>query len=502
MTKTLFVRGLSLVLACVIGSAPGIAFAQDTQPEAPSAGSERLYIPTLANRSWSGTITNYAALPRAVNVPYLSDLLDGQGGIQRLPSMAVFWYGRVQDTQNYTDVRIATNNTHLVVYVASFDRHLWYDTSPAAGDLTAWDGATVYLRTGGQINGLGSDTFKLTAQLNNGGAVPSAGKLSQRGTGGSWATTSVAFEASAGWRGSNINNADDDRGWAITFRIPFASLGVSRPADGAATWALAVVTHDRDNGGVQPETFWPETFQSTNASTWGGVRWGQPTYTPAASSIGGTVMIKQGVNGATVSDSDLGGATSNQCPGDTNYIWNEWGNANYANEPGMNIQNQSDISDWPCFAKTYLNFPLSQIPAGMVIRRATLQLHQFGGSGTASNGQSAADTYIQVFRIGGSWSESTITWNNAPLPIENYGGTWVGQVVNCGAPGGLAWPCVRRDWDVTRLVADAYAAGEPARIGLYSADSDYSTGKYFTSSEAGDWNVAGRPGLEIEWGRP
>ena len=38
-------------------------------------------------------------------------------------------------------------------------------------------------------------------------------------------------------------------------------------------------------------------------------------------------MVKQGVNGVTVPDADLGGATSNQCPGDTNYIWNEWGNS-------------------------------------------------------------------------------------------------------------------------------------------------------------------------------
>lgn len=492
---------LSLALCLLAASAPDIARAQQG-PEPGAAANTTLYLPALSNRAVTGNVTNYPPLPRAVNVPYVADLIDAQGGIQKLPEMAIFWYGQVQDTQNYTDVRIATDNTHLVVYIASFDRHTWYDTSPSTADLTSWDSATLYLNTTGLVGGLSGATYRFTAQLNNGEAVSSAAKLSERGTSGSWSAASVPFEAFAAWRGQNVNNADDDRGWVITFRIPFASLGLSRPVDGAAPWGLAVVSHDRDNGGVQPDTYWPETFRGNDASTWGGLRWGQPSYSPPASTVGGSVTVRDGVNGVTVPDADIGGVAANQCSGDTNFIWNQWGSTNYGDEPNINVQNQSDVADWPCFAKTYLTFPLGQVPAGKVIRSATLQLHQFGGSGTASNGQAGADAFVQVFRIGNDWNESTLTWNNAPLPIENHGGSWMGQVVGCGAPGGIAWPCVQRDWDVTRLVAESYAAGEPARIGLYSADSDYSTGKYFTASEVGDWNVAGRPALVIEWGNP
>lgn len=493
---------LGLTVTLLTAGTPGLAHAQDDAPGGPTAANTWVYLPALSNRASTGTVSNYPPLPRAVNVPYVVDLIGPQGNIQKLPEMSIFWFGQVQDNQNYTDVRIAASDTQLVVYVASFDRHAWYDTTPSTADLTAWDGATLYLNTAGLAGGLSGSSYRFTAQLNNGETVSNAGKLSERGTGGAWATANVPFEAFAAWRGQNVNDADDDRGWVITFRIPFASLGLSRPADGSAPWALAVVAHDRDNAGVQPDTYWPETFRSTDASAWGGLRWGQPTYTPPPSAAGGTVMVREGLNGATVPDADIGGVAANQCSGDTNFLWSGWGNSNYGAEANINIQNQSDVADWPCFAKTYLTFPLTQVPAGRVIRSATLQLHQFGGSGTASNGQPGADAYVQVFRIGADWNESTLTWNNAPMPIENHGGAWVGQVVGCGAPGGIPWPCVQRDWDVTRLVAEAYAAGEPARLALYSADSDYSTGKYFTASESGDWNQTGRPALVIEWGNP
>jgi len=32
---------------------------------------------------------------------------------------------------------------------------------------------------------------------------------------------------------------------------------------------------------------------------------------------------------------------------------------------------------------------------------------------------------------------------------------------------------------------------------LYEADSAYHSGKYFTSSDTGDWNEAGRPTLQV-----
>ena len=51
-------------------------------------------------------------------------------------------------------------------------------------------------------------------------------------------------------------------------------------------------------------------------------------------------------------------------------------------------------------------------------------------------------------------------------------------------------------------VAEAYASGAPVRLALYSADSDYHSGKYFVTSETGDWNEVARPTLQVRWGDP
>jgi hypothetical protein len=63
-----------------------------------------------------------------------------------------------------------------------------------------------------------------------------------------------------------------------------------------------------------------------------------------------------------------------------------------------------------------------------------------------------------------------------------------------------AWPGIPWTWDVGKAVADAYAEGQPLRLVLYSADSNYHSGKLFVTSDTGDWNAAGRPALRVEWG--
>jgi hypothetical protein len=86
----------------------------------------------------------------------------------------------------------------------------------------------------------------------------------------------------------------------------------------------------------------------------------------------------------------------------------------------------------------------------------------------------------------------SITWNNAPLSGENLSAAWV-DILD-GFPG---WPGVPREWDVSRAVAQAYAADAPLRIALYSADAAYHSGKYFSLSDTEDWNAVARPTLEV-----
>jgi hypothetical protein len=152
-----------------------------------------------------------------------------------------------------------------------------------------------------------------------------------------------------------------------------------------------------------------------------------------------------------------------------------------------------DVADWPCFSKYYVTFPLDSLPAGQVIHSATLTLHEFGGSQPAD----AQASLIQVMSVAEDWDEGTLTWNNAPQVFENVSQTWVDPL-----PDFPGWPGVPFHWDLSRAVAQAYASGQPLRIVLYSADAAMHSGKYFSSSDAEDWNATARPTLNISWGTP
>lgn len=242
---------------------------------------------------------------------------------------------------------------------------------------------------------------------------------------------------------------------------------------------------------------WPNGVDFNASSTWSQINFGLPIYHPPATAQAGTATIREKLNGAKVPDAAVGGTVDNLCNADGDF-WTNWGNANFAGAPNINIQNQSDIADWPCYSKYYVSFPLDSIPADKVIISAKLILHQWGNTGTLDL---AKPSLVQVMTIKDSWDESTLTWNNAPLAQENVSQTWV-DPVNCDISGGLGWPCVPREWDVSRAVNQAYATGKPLQLALYSANSDYHSGKLFTTSDTGDWNADGRPTLVITWGNP
>jgi hypothetical protein len=124
-------------------------------------------------------------------------------------------------------------------------------------------------------------------------------------------------------------------------------------------------------------------------------------------------------------------------------LFTQWGNQNFAGAIGVNVQNQLNIADWPCFSKYYLTFPLNSVPVGKAIQAATLTLHQWGGS----DPNQARPSLIQVLTVAEDWNENTITWNNAPLALENVSQAWVDIVEDCGAPGGTPWPCIPRQFD-------------------------------------------------------
>jgi hypothetical protein len=189
----------------------------------------------------------------------------------------------------------------------------------------------------------------------------------------------------------------------------------------------------------------------------------------------------------------VGGTIPNLCEGNPSIIWNNWANMNFGSATDINVQNQADLADWPCFAKYYVSFPLDQVPAGKNLLAARLTLHHWGGS----DGSQALPSLLQVSSVAEGWNESSLTWNNAPLALENIARTWEDPFfINNN------WPGQAVSWDVTAAVLRAYARGEAVHLVLYSADGARHSGKYFTTSETGDWNAEGRPTLVVIWAGP
>jgi len=423
---------------------------------------------------------------RRVNAPY-----DAPGA-----ESAILWFGRVTPTENSVDGRVSYNGDHLYLRVAAFDRRLWYDTSPSPDDLTAWDAVTLYLDTGGNAGNVpDANAYRFDAQLvwweprDNYQAV-------YQGDGGGWVTATVPFTTTSGWRGNEPNDDVDDRGWALTYYIPFDSLGLSGPPAQGTVWGMALALHDRDDAGGTPiaDQVWPETIESQQPATWGQLAFGMPSYSPQLAVPGGIVTIRQGLEGATVVDADVGGSSVCGHPAAPDYFPG-WGELNYAGKEFLNIQNQWDVADWPCFSRYYVTFPLDALPSGKVIVSATLTLHLWGGAGEGWD-PGPQPSLIQVLTVGQDWDESTLNWNNGPLAKENVSAAWVDPVDEYTGPPGI--PC---EWDVSRAVAEAYVLGAPLRLVLYEADGAYHSGKYFHSSDVGDWNAEGRPTLTITWGR-
>jgi hypothetical protein len=427
---------------------------------------------------------------RRVNVPYAQVKPPDPYSTQ----MAIFWFGQVDPTNNYADVRTIYDDEFLTVVVHIFDRQLWYDTNPTKENLTDWDAVTLFLNLDGNVGDTpGVNAHRFVAQVNH--SQPRQNyQTAYRGNGSEWLPASTGFETSTGWRGGAFNdNEKSSRGWFARFRISFSSLGLSQPPSEATTWGLALIVHDRDDAGgsLIPDTSWPGGMLQNMPASWGQMVFGIPKYQPPPLMPVSSSSIRHGLNGVTVTDGHVGGHTNCGKDFDPDYF-NGWGDANYAGYGQINIQNQWDVADWPCFSKFYLTFPLDSLPDDKTFHSASLTMHQFGSAW----GAEVEPSFIQVLTVAEDWLEDTLTWNNAPLAVENISGTWVEPI---GFPG---WPGIPRRWDVSQAVAQALTAGEPLRLVLYSADGAYHSGRYFSSSDTGEWNAVARPTLNVIWGVP
>jgi hypothetical protein len=410
-----------------------------------------------------------------VNIPYIQDLPF---------EPAIFWFGQIDPFNNYTDVRLWYYEEYLIIVCHIIDRLHWQDPSGVISDLTNWDAVSLYFDLDGNVgNAPGVNTYRLDAQL--GGL-----KASYRGNESGWSSYPFPFDAVTTWRGARgPNSGVDGKGWQVDFMIPFSSFGLSSKPPSGTTWGLGVIMHDRDDatGSNITHTIWPETMTPDTPNSWAHLSFGQASYNPPTSIPTGEVFIRHGKDGAVVVDAAVGGHTI--CGEHVDH-WTGWGEANYAGYSQFNIQNQWDISDWPCFSKYYITFPLDSVPLGKIILSAKLALTLFGNAGGGHWGE-PPDSYIKVFSVGEDWDEETLTWNSAPLALENISGTWV-------YPRDYSQPDQLYYWDVGKAVNSAYQSGQPLGLAVYSIDGEMHSGKYFWTSNADEW---ARPTLQIQYGQ-
>ena len=445
---------------------------------------------------------------RRVHAPYFAD------GV-RWAESGLFWFGRVDPPsapgRNYVDVRVAYTADALHVYLNVEDYHIWYKSGASAGtDLTLYDAAAIYLDTHHDRAGVPqADDYRFLRGLCLYGCGDGGNYHRQaRGTGNgwtevnpdgwtasTWAQWGGCSNCAAGTCGPNsAGTCGMNFGWYVKFEIPWSTLGLSGPPARGTVWGLGVMLYDRDGdppAGDVPVERWPETFDADDPSTWGELAFGPATYAPPQPlRPRGTTVIRRGLGGSTVEDAWVGGGGT--CSGGHE---GDPDRDNHGSDSSLFVENQEWIADFPCFSKSYLRFYLDPIPPGKEIVSATLTIHHWSNA----RWDKAQPSLIWVFTVDGDWGEHTLTWNNAPLARENLTAVWVDVITPENNPG---LPGNPYSWDVTQAVAEAYAAGVPLNLALYTADVNQHSSKYLISSESAPVYADARPTLTVVWGDP
>ncbi len=420
-----------------------------------------------------------------INVPYFATAVP-------FNQTAIFWFGDVTSTDTYTDVRVGYNNSELYIDLRIVDHYLWYDPNTSAPDITRGDNATIYLNS--TTNGSSQPdqhSYKFQAAV-NGNIVRNNYQQAYVGNGMAWTAANMPFTALYGWRGQGFNGPQDS-GWSMTYHIPFTSLGLSGSPSQGVFWKLAVKVHNQDDAANTPlpDKWWPVSSSELVPSSWGQIRFGLPTYLLPHTSTTTSYTIRNMLNNQVVIDGMVGGALG--CGHSGLNRWTQVGVQSYPAATQINIQNESDISDWNCFSKFYITFPLSSLPTGQSVVNAKVTLYEYGNAG--AQGQ-PNPSYIQVATVNQNWNPATLSWNTAPLVQENI----TSMLVNTKTQPVVPQPGVPITWDISRAVAQAYATGQPLRLVFYSTDNQYNTGKYFWASSAANWNASGRPTLNVTLG--
>ena len=225
---------------------------------------------------------------------------------------------------------------------------------------------------------------------------------------------------------------------------------------------------------------WPLRVQVDGATWAGAVRWGLPDY--AGRTVAGVQVVTTtlSANAVTGGNNDCGNIYQST-------FTPAWGTLSWPGAAQINIQNQWDVADWPCYARWYAQWQLPALPAGAQVVSATMTMRHFGnpGYGPAYSADGAQDTIMQVYEVATPWQPLGLAWDNAPPVVENLSRTTVRPIDAACPPAQLdtsrtCRPGVPYDFDVTEAVKRAMQEGRGwASVALYTASGDYHSGKQF-----------------------
>lgn len=484
----------------------------------------------------ASTPVSSSEAPR-IFVPRAGFERDGRVDWQRV---APFWFGRVTTRDNAVDGRVTWTDEGLLVRAAVYDREIW-DEAGATDDLSEWDSLTLLIDLDGERDdksAIDGRSLRIDAQAARHGTDRS--KV-WRGERGAWTPANITPTALTATRDSGAvaiekgyrgGDREQSRGWHVLFFVGWRALGLSGPpAEGQRILRFAMRAFDRDDragtrrGAEQtlpsplardaPPNAWGRIeLLSTSARSWdeSGASAGRSAsaYSLSAPMVrvrAGSermISIREGamINGRPVNVENAAvGASETLCSGDDAYNFGE-GARSWGGNVGrdyFHVQQQADYSDWPCFARAYVRFPLRAMIGDAVVVSAQLVLHH---KQPTSGGGEGERSLVHAVHVGNTlrgdstlWTEANLQWNNAPLPIENLAGVW-GDRTGVTQTGWERLPAWR--WDVTRAVRRARDE-DWISFALQPTDSEYHTGKEFVRSEDfPDWgDPTQRPRLDL-----